>query len=107
MELEIKVDGNVQVVRIDPSMDSCVVRVEEMTFNGKAVPIQNKNIFYTNGKMLKPAAGAVFATTDPNLYIKVADLDRQAENILYAKLQVVRLPLAVASDMAASVKRIL
>lgn len=107
VELEIHVDGNVQVVRIDPAMDSCVVRVEEMTFNGKAVPLQNKNIFYSNGKMLKPASGAVFPTTDPNLYVKVSDLDRQAENILYARMTVVRLPLAVAADLAASVKKLI
>lgn len=107
VELEIKVDGNVQVLRIDPSMDACVVRVEEMTFNGRQVPLHNKAIFYTNGKMLKPAPGAVFPTKDPNLYIKVAGLERQAENILYAKMEVVRLPLAVAEDMAAAVKKLI
>lgn len=107
VEVELKVDGNVQILRIDPAMDTCVVKVEEMTFNGKPVPLSNKNIFYTNGKALKPAAGAVFATTDPNLYIKVSGLERQAENVLYARLTVVRLPLSVAQDMAASVKKLI
>lgn len=107
VELEITVDGSVNVLRIDPSMDYCVVRIEEMIFNGIAVPIQNKSIFYTNGKMLKPATGAVFPTADPNLYIKVSDLDRQEKNILYAKMKVVRLPENIACDMASSVKKLL
>lgn len=107
VEMEIKVDGNVQVLRIDPAMDSCVVRVEEMTFNGRQVPLNNKAVFYTNGKMLKPAPGAVFPTQDPNLYLKVSGLERQAENILYVKMEVVRLPLTVAKDMAMAVKKLI
>lgn len=107
VEMEIKVDGNVQVLRIDPAMDSCVVRVEEMTFNGRQVPLNSKAVFYTNGKMLKPAPGAVFPTQDPNLYLKVSGLERQAENILYVKMEVVRLPLTVAKDMAMAVKKLI
>lgn len=107
IELELKVDGNVKVLRIDPSMDTCVVRIEEMTFNGVAVPLQNKNLFYTNGKMLKPATGAVFSTSDPNIYIKVSDLERQTENILYTRMKVVRLPESIACDMASSVKKLI
>ena len=107
VEMEVTVSGNVHVLRIDPCMDSCVVRIEEMTFNGKSVPLQNKNIFYTNGKILKPNPGVVFPTTDPNLYINVADLDMRGENILYVKMTVVRLPLKVAEDMAMSVKKLI
>lgn len=47
-----------------------------------------------------------FSTTDPNLYIKVADLDRKAENELFARLKVVPVPERMAADMAASVKKI-
>lgn len=107
VEAELSVDGNVKILRIDPAMEACVVKIEEMLFNGKPVPLQNKKIFYTNGKQLKPASGAVFATADPNLYIKVADLDRQAQNILYVKMDVVKLPLSVAEDLAAAVKKLI
>lgn len=107
VEFTLNVDGDVQVLRIDPSQDCCVVRIEELVFNGKAVPLTNKNIFYTNGKVLKPVTGAVFPTQDPNIHIKVAELDRQTANILYARMQVARLPLQVAQDMAASVKKLL
>ncbi len=107
VEMEIRVDGNVQALRIDPAMDACVVRVEEMTFNGRQVPLNSKAVFYTNGKMLKPSPAAVFPTQDPNLYLKVSGLDRQAENILFVKMEVVRLPLSVAADMAMAVKKLI
>lgn len=106
VEVTLSVDGNVQILRIDPAMTSCVVTVEELLFNGVPVPTQDKKIFYTNGKVARPAATCIFATTDPNLYIKVADLDRKAENELFARLKVVPVPERMAADMAASVKKI-
>ena len=42
----------------------------------------------------------VFPTEDPNLTIRVDALDRKAENILTVKMEIVQIPLAVASDMA-------
>ena len=106
VEVTLSVDGNVQILRIDPAMTSCVVTVEELLFNGVPVPTQDKKIFYTNGKVARPSATCIFATTDPNLYIKVADLDRKAENELFARLKVVSVPERMAADMAASVKKI-
>ena len=87
-------------------MTSCVVKVEELLFNNEEVPVKDKKIYYTNGKVLKPSSTAVFATTDPNLYIKVSDLNRKAENTLHAKLHVVKLPAEIAEDMAMSVKKL-
>ena len=106
VEVTLSVDGNVQILRIDPAMTSCVVTVDELLFNGVPVPTQDKKIFYTNGKVARPAATCIFPTTDPNLYIKVADLDRKAENELFARLKVVPVPERMAADMAASVKKI-
>ena len=106
IELELKVDGNVQALRIDPSMDSCVVRIAELTWNGERIPLQSKKIFTTNGKTLKPADGVVFPTKDPNLCIKISELTKRSENILCARLEIVRLPMSVAEAMAASVKKL-
>ena len=106
VEVTLSVDGNVQILRIDPAMTSCVVTVEELLFNDVPVPTQDKKIFYTNGKVARPSATCIFPTTDPNLYIKVADLDRKAENELFARLKVVPVPERMAADMAASVKKI-
>ncbi len=105
VELQLTVDGNVQMVRIDPAMESCVVSVEELTFNGKDVPVRSKAVFTTNGKTLKSSSAVVFATSDPNLSINVAGFERKPLNVLCARLKVVILPMAVAEDMAASVKK--
>ena len=107
VEFTIPVDGDVQEVRIDPFQEACVVKIEELLFNGAEVPFSDKKIVFTNGKALKPAMGVVFPTTDPNINIKVSALERKAENVLFARMQVAKLPLAIAQDMAASVKKLL
>lgn len=88
-------------------MESCVVRIEELTFNGKEVPLGNKKVFYTNGKPLKQTSGFVFSAKDPNLYVKTGSLARQKENILHVKMQVARLPESVAEDIAAAAKKLI
>lgn len=90
-------------------MCACVCKIRELTMNGQPVPVQDKKIVTTNGKILKSADGAehpsvVFPTEDPNLTIRVDALDRKAENILTVKMEIVQIPLAVASDMAGAVK---
>lgn len=107
IDLELKVEGSVEIFRIDPSMESCVVRIEELTFNGKEVPVRNKKIFYTNGKPLKQTQDFVFPAADPNLYIRVSALDRQPENTLHIKMQVAKLPTEVAEDIAGAVKKLI
>lgn len=105
VELQLTVDGNVQMLRIDPAMEACIVSIEEMTFNGKDVPIQSKAVFTTNGKLLKSSSGVIFATSDPNLSVNVAGLERKPLNVLSARMKVVILPPAVAEDVTASMKR--
>ncbi len=105
VELQLAVDGNVQMIRIDPALATCVVRIEELTFNGKEVPIHAKAVFTTNGKVLKPSASVVFATSDPNLSINVAGFERKPLNHLCARIKVILLPPALAEEMAASVRK--
>lgn len=105
VELQLTVDGNVQMLRIDPAMASCVVSIEEMTFNGKDVPIHSKAVLTTNGKLLKSSSGVIFATSDPNLSVNVAGLERKPLNVLGMRMKVVILPQAVAEDVTASMRR--
>lgn len=106
----MNLDGNVHYLRLDPAMCACVCKIRELTMNGQPVPVQDKKIVTTNGKILKSADGAehpsvVFPTEDPNLTIRVDALDRKAENILTVKMEIVQIPPAVASDMAGAVKK--
>ncbi len=114
IEMELAVDGNVHILRIDPAFDSCMVKILEMTFNGERVPLEKKKVLLVNGRICKPAEtgdvyqpSIVFPTTDPNINIDLQQLERRAENTLYTRMEVVRLPLAMAQDMAGAVKKLI
>ncbi|MFI3213810.1 MAG: hypothetical protein R3Y24_10745, partial [Eubacteriales bacterium] len=109
----IEVSGDVQCVRIDPMMDSCIVKVKKLTFNGVSVPLSKRKIFYTNGKTtatsgLEEGAETVsimFGTTDPNIYIQTKELSPKSENVLHAMLEVVKIPQDMATDVENEMKR--
>ncbi len=116
IELELEVSGAVKMLRIDPAMTSCVVKVLEMQFNGVPIPLDKRKMLYSNGRICKPAeeemnGGAycpsiVFATDDPNINIGLGELERQEKNVLTAKMEVVRLPMSIAKDMVGKGKLI-
>lgn len=106
IELELSVSGDVQMLRIDPAFASCMVKIQELTFNGQPVPLEKKKVILVNGKTAKPGS-FVFPTEDPNINIALSELSRNAENTLYARMEVVRLPLAMAQDMAGAVKKLI
>lgn len=106
IELELEVSGDVQLLRIDPAFTSCVVRIEELTFNGEPIPFDRKKVLLVNGRIAKPAT-LIFPTEDPNINIVLSELNRQPENSLKVQMEIVRLPLAMAQDMANAVKKLL
>ncbi len=114
IELEIPVSGNVKMLRIDPCMDSCMVKICALTLNGVEIPLQNKKNLLINGRLIKAARkeeayhpSMVFATTDPNINLVLEGLERKGENVLYASMEIVRMPMEMAMDMAGAVKRII
>ena len=114
VEFSYEVSGNVRMLRIDPAMDSCVCKILEMTFNGETVPLEKRKMMIVNGRVAKGtdeesgiySPSIVFPTTDPNININIAELDRKATNTLYVRMEVVRLPIQIAQDMASSVKKV-
>ena len=112
IELELSVDGDVRLIRIDPAFGSCAVRLLEITFNGERVPLKKKKVLTSNGKLLKPAKhkteayapGIVFPSEDPNISLSLAELKRQSENTLYVRMEIVRLSLTMAQDMATAIR---
>ncbi len=115
IELELTVDENVKMLRIDPAMDSCMVKILEMTLNGERVPLEKKKVLLTNGRLVKPAdkekavyqPSMVFPTADPNINVNMEELPRQAKNILYTRMEIVRVPLRIAQDMSGAVKKLI
>lgn len=113
IECSIRLDGDVKCVRIDPAMDSCVVKIKEVTFNGTPVILTNKKNLLVNGRIAKDGKrdgkepSIIFPTKDPNINLVLDGLDRRAENMLYLKLEIAFVPLEIAGDLAAAAKKLL
>ena len=115
LELRLHVSGNVRHLRIDPAMDSCVCKILEFTFNGRQVPLHQKQIFEINGRMApgrtKREDGSlnlpslVFATADPNMTLHMAALEPAADNEICLVMEVVRLGGEVCADLEYELKR--
>ncbi len=103
LELELKVSGDVQNLRIDPAMDSCICKVKEFTFNGIDIPLKDKKIVSTNGRL----AGStfVFSTTDPNINLHIGALNVKAENTIWLNMDVNRLDGDLCADLENELKR--
>ena len=107
IELELEVSNQVQKLRIDPSMDSCMVKILKMTFNGVQVPLENRKVLISNGKIIKNVQPSiVFETTDPNINIDIQKLEVLETNVLYTKIEIVRISAPMATDMSKAVKKI-
>lgn len=104
ISLSLTVDGDVTMLRIDPAMDYCAVRITKLCFNGEAVEPGRKTVI-TNGRTMH-SGSYVFDTEDPNINIKLSSLERKAQNILEIELEIVRLPAAIAGDMAGAIKKL-
>lgn len=112
IELKLSFRDNVKLLRIDPAMDSCMVKILEMTLNGEPVPLKKRKVLLVNGGVVKPAnkksevyqPSMVFPTEDPNININLKGMKLQEENILFTRMEIVRIPLQIARDMCESVK---
>ncbi|MBQ9122882.1 MAG: methyltransferase [Lachnospiraceae bacterium] len=105
IEAEIAVPEDVLMIRIDPVMSSCVIKIKELCYNGLPVNYHSKKFVITNGKLATDSF--VFATEDPNINIKISEFPRSKDNILSVKMEVKLLPLEMAQDLAGAVKKIL
>lgn len=108
IEFTYQVSGNVQNLRIDPAFDACICKIKELTFNGEAVPVGARGVLCVNGKVMKGKDGIslVFPTKDPNINLNITKLQPKADNSLYMKLEIVRVSMEMAEDMANAVKKI-
>ena len=98
IEFELKVGTDVQMLRIDPAMDSCMVKILEMTLNGEAIPLGKRKNILTNGKAVKPGF-YIFSTEDPNINIALKRIKRSGESTLHTRMEVQRLSQNMAQDM--------
>lgn len=113
IECSLTLSKDVKTVRIDPAMDCCVVKLLEVTFNGTAVSLTNKKNLLVNGRIAKDGKkdgtvpSIIFPTPDPNIHIVLDGLEKKPENILYVKMEIAFVPLEMAEDLAAAVKKLI
>lgn len=106
IELKLTVSGDVQTLRVDPAFASCMVHLEEVLFNGEPINIESRKLLKINGRIAKPAT-LIFPTEDPNIYLYLSSLNRKAENSLYLRMKIARVPVEMTGEVAAAVKRVL
>lgn len=106
IEFELPVEGDVRMLRIDPCMSSCICKMLEMHFNGKPLPMNKRGVLVVNGKKVKSNEGlsVIFPTDDPNINVGIQRLKPKKENTLSVKLEIAKLPITIAADMAKAVK---
>ncbi len=106
VEISLTVSGDVKTLRIDPVMDCCMVKLLELTWNGERIPVEKKKVLLLNGRSSggeKPTI--VFATEDPNLGIDLSTQAPKAQNVLYASMEVTRIPMQMAEDLCAALAK--
>lgn len=104
-ELELSVDQEVQMIRIDPAFHSCAVKMEKLTFNEEEIPLDKKHLLL-NGRIAKPST-IIFPTDDPIISILLDKLPRSGEDRLFIRMKIEFLPMDIAKEMSDSVKKLL
>jgi SAM-dependent methyltransferase len=100
---EIPFDGNVRSLRIDPADRPCMVKIEELTLNGAALPLSKKTVI-SNGKSLRRGS-FVFSTDDPGITLTLQDVPLQPENLLNIKLTISPLAPELAQALTENLKK--
>lgn len=104
IRLELLVDGDVHKLRIDPSMDRCLVRIREIRWNGAELNPERK-LIEINGRRIKNGC-YVFRTEDPNINFSLLNLERKAENEMSVEMEVIRLPEAMSADLYEGIRKL-
>ncbi len=107
VEVEVSVDKDVKMLRIDPAMCACICMIRELQWNGEPIPLEQRKAVIVNGQKIKTQAGMniVFATGDPNININVERLKVAEKNVLTAKMEVVRISESTATELVTATKK--
>ena len=107
---DITVVGNVKMLRIDPSMCACIVKVKKLTLNGETFPYKKRKYVIVNGTRLKAgkenpdALSMVFGNDDPNINLNLEKCKTLPTNTLHVEFEMIRVPAEVAADIANGAK---
>ena len=99
-------DPGVRQLRIDPAFKDCIVRIRELTWNGRELVRSGKNsVLTTNGTELDNTGSFVFPTEDPNLVINLQGQIFEEKNVLKLCMERSLLERQIALDVENAAKR--
>ncbi len=98
IEAAIDCQKNVKRLRIDPAMESCVLKIDTLSVNGRDI-WNKKRTCQVNGKKLGHQI-IVFATADPNITIDLS-LEDTGEKKIKISFVIVPMPAGMAETMEA------
>ena len=103
IKFELNIKENVNHLRIDPANESCICKIKELTFNGEKISATDEKLITINGQ----SAGEtfVFATSDPNINIHVAELERYQRNTLFLSMEIKFIPLEICANLENGLKK--
>ncbi len=108
VEFDISVSDDVKMLRIDPAMDSCIVKVKKLIWNGELINVSQRKRIYINGKAGKgehpEQTVYVFDTMDPNINLSTSGLSKIGNNQLHVELEVTRVSADTAKVLQESMK---
>ena len=109
IETTLTVEGDVRNFRMDPADKPCVVKLQQLLWNGMPVTFEKKFI-ETNGQQVKPGT-YLFATADPNLVLHVealvmAGMRAEEENQVELKMEVSPVSAEAAEEMISMIKKL-
>lgn len=96
IDFRIVLSDKVSRVRIDPAMETCIVYVEKIVYNGVEMPLKGKKISVNGVRMGEGTF--CFLTEDPNIAIDLSGLVRTAHNVLEAVMYLGRVAPEIANS---------
>lgn len=103
LQIRLNVSGDVRHLRIDPAMDSCILRIKEFTLNGESIPVSNRKAVTINGRMADNTF--VFASKDPNINLHMENMNVRGENEVSLLAEVYRMESTLCEDLEKELKR--
>lgn len=96
-ELEVVIARGRSALRIDPCSDFCLVYLQEIKWNGAAVPLKGRQIQVNGFKV--GGNTYVFPTKDPNITLSLIGMQGEERNLLQVTMAVTKLPEETAKHM--------
>lgn len=102
-EVSLDISGTEKMIRLDPLMKPCIVKLHSVSVNGKVVPINKKTVL-SNGKFVKPDT-FVFSSFDPNLIIRLQGSTSGTVGKLSAEMSIYPMPEDLLANLSAHIGR--